>query len=176
VVRERPAARFFLVGEGPLLPDSSGPGGAPRLGDRFVFAGFQRDVARDALGVRPERVSLAVGRARRSRASKRWRWASRSSPPTPTACSTSSPMPRRGDRAARAMPKPWRRRSSGRRSSRCAASWAPRRGSPAGSTTSARSSARWSASTRCSTPYRVRHGGAVCCGADLSFLATGVSG
>ena len=35
------------------------------LGDRFVFAGFARDVARDALGVRPERVSRRCGRARR---------------------------------------------------------------------------------------------------------------
>jgi len=46
VVRERPAARFFLVGEGPLLPDLQTQAARLGLGDRFVFAGFQRDVAR----------------------------------------------------------------------------------------------------------------------------------
>src|SRR6185503_3599699 len=46
VVRERPAARFFLVGEGPLLPDLQAQAARLGLGDRFVFAGFQRDVAR----------------------------------------------------------------------------------------------------------------------------------
>ena len=46
VVRERPAARFFLVGEGPLLGDLQAQASALGLGDRFVFAGFRRDVAR----------------------------------------------------------------------------------------------------------------------------------
>src|SRR4029450_705582 len=46
VVRERPAARFFLVGEGPLLGDLQAQAAALGLGDRFVFAGFRRDVAR----------------------------------------------------------------------------------------------------------------------------------
>ena len=46
VVRERPAARFFLVGEGPLLPDLQTQAARLGLGERFVFAGFQRDVAR----------------------------------------------------------------------------------------------------------------------------------
>jgi glycosyltransferase involved in cell wall biosynthesis len=45
VVRERPAAQFFLVGEGPLLPDLQAQAAALGLGDRFVFAGFKRDVA-----------------------------------------------------------------------------------------------------------------------------------
>jgi glycosyltransferase involved in cell wall biosynthesis len=45
VVRERPAARFFLVGEGPLLGDLQAQAAALGLGDRFVFAGFRRDVA-----------------------------------------------------------------------------------------------------------------------------------
>jgi glycosyltransferase involved in cell wall biosynthesis len=45
VVRERPAARFFLVGEGPLLGDLQAQASALGLGDRFVFAGFRRDVA-----------------------------------------------------------------------------------------------------------------------------------
>jgi glycosyltransferase involved in cell wall biosynthesis len=45
VVRERPAARFFLVGEGPLLPELQAQAGGLGLGDRFVFAGFRRDVA-----------------------------------------------------------------------------------------------------------------------------------
>ena len=46
VVRERPAARFFLVGEGPLLGDLQSQASALGLGDRVVFAGFHRDVAR----------------------------------------------------------------------------------------------------------------------------------
>src|SRR5207247_10113375 len=46
VVRERPAARFFLVGEGPLLGDLQAQASALGLGDRVVFAGFRRDVAR----------------------------------------------------------------------------------------------------------------------------------
>ena len=45
VVAQRPAARFFLVGEGPLLADLQAQAAALGLGDRFVFAGFRRDVA-----------------------------------------------------------------------------------------------------------------------------------
>ena len=45
VVRERPGARFFLVGEGPLLGDLQAQAASLGLGDRFVFAGFRRDVA-----------------------------------------------------------------------------------------------------------------------------------
>jgi glycosyltransferase involved in cell wall biosynthesis len=45
VVRDRPAARFFLVGEGPLLADLQAQASALGLADRFVFAGFRRDVA-----------------------------------------------------------------------------------------------------------------------------------
>jgi glycosyltransferase involved in cell wall biosynthesis len=45
VVRERPNARFFLVGEGPLLGDLQAQAARLALGDRFVFAGFRRDVA-----------------------------------------------------------------------------------------------------------------------------------
>ncbi len=45
VVKERPTARFFLVGEGPLLPDLQAQAARLGLGDRFVFAGFRRDVA-----------------------------------------------------------------------------------------------------------------------------------
>jgi glycosyltransferase involved in cell wall biosynthesis len=46
VVAERPAARFFVVGEGPLLGDLQAQAAALGLGDRFVFAGFWRDIAR----------------------------------------------------------------------------------------------------------------------------------
>jgi len=46
VVRERPRARFFLVGEGPLLAELEALAGRLGLGDRFVFAGFRRDVAK----------------------------------------------------------------------------------------------------------------------------------
>ena len=45
VVRQRPAARFFMVGEGPLLAGLQAQAAALGLGDRFVFAGFRRDVA-----------------------------------------------------------------------------------------------------------------------------------
>ena len=45
VVRERPDTRFFLVGEGPLLGVLQAQAAALALGDRFVFAGFRRDVA-----------------------------------------------------------------------------------------------------------------------------------
>jgi glycosyltransferase involved in cell wall biosynthesis len=46
VVAERPSARFFLVGEGPLLEDLQAQAARLALGDRVVFAGFRRDVAR----------------------------------------------------------------------------------------------------------------------------------
>jgi glycosyltransferase involved in cell wall biosynthesis len=45
VVKERPRARFFLVGEGPLLAELQAQAAALGLADRFVFAGFRRDVA-----------------------------------------------------------------------------------------------------------------------------------
>jgi glycosyltransferase involved in cell wall biosynthesis len=45
VVQERKSARFFLVGEGPLLGELQAQAAALGLGDRFVFAGFRRDVA-----------------------------------------------------------------------------------------------------------------------------------
>ncbi|HEY2905306.1 MAG TPA: glycosyltransferase [Vicinamibacterales bacterium] len=45
VVKERPAARFYVVGEGPLLASLQAQAAALDLGNRFVFAGFQRDVA-----------------------------------------------------------------------------------------------------------------------------------
>jgi glycosyltransferase involved in cell wall biosynthesis len=46
VVAERPASRFYLVGEGPLLADLQRQAAALGLRDRFVFCGFRRDVAR----------------------------------------------------------------------------------------------------------------------------------
>lgn len=46
VLRERRDVRFFLVGEGPLLPDLQALAARLELGDRFLFAGFRRDVAR----------------------------------------------------------------------------------------------------------------------------------
>ena len=45
VLQERPHAKFFIVGEGPLLPDLRAQAQALSLGDRFVFHGFARDVA-----------------------------------------------------------------------------------------------------------------------------------
>ena len=45
VVKERPNARFVLVGEGPLLDDLEAQAARLGLGDRFLFAGFRRDVA-----------------------------------------------------------------------------------------------------------------------------------
>jgi glycosyltransferase involved in cell wall biosynthesis len=46
VVAERPGVRFFLVGEGPLLEDLQAQAKRLGLGDRFVFTGFIRNVAR----------------------------------------------------------------------------------------------------------------------------------
>jgi glycosyltransferase involved in cell wall biosynthesis len=46
VLRERPKARFYLFGEGPLRPELEAQARAFGLGDRFVFGGFTRDVAR----------------------------------------------------------------------------------------------------------------------------------
>ena len=45
VIKERPQARFFLVGEGPLLAGLQQQAAALGLGDRFVFHGFAKDVA-----------------------------------------------------------------------------------------------------------------------------------
>lgn len=46
VVNERPNVKFFLVGEGPLLEPLQQQARALGLGDRCVFAGFAKDVAR----------------------------------------------------------------------------------------------------------------------------------
>jgi glycosyltransferase involved in cell wall biosynthesis len=45
VRKDRPRAKFFIVGEGPLLPDLQQQAAALGLGDRFVFHGFAKDVA-----------------------------------------------------------------------------------------------------------------------------------
>ncbi len=45
VVHARPGTRFYVVGEGPLLCDLQAQAAGLGLGDRFVFAGFRRDVA-----------------------------------------------------------------------------------------------------------------------------------
>jgi glycosyltransferase involved in cell wall biosynthesis len=45
VLAERPTARFYLVGEGPLRPALEAQAQALGLGDRFVFVGFAKDVA-----------------------------------------------------------------------------------------------------------------------------------
>jgi glycosyltransferase involved in cell wall biosynthesis len=46
VLDERPRAKFFIVGEGPLLGALQQQAQALGLGDRLVFSGFARDVAR----------------------------------------------------------------------------------------------------------------------------------
>ena len=46
VLERRPSARFFLAGEGPLRPALEAQAREANLGDRFVFLGFVRDVAR----------------------------------------------------------------------------------------------------------------------------------
>jgi len=46
VLAERPRARFFVVGEGPLREGLEQQAKALNLGDRFVFTGFARDVPR----------------------------------------------------------------------------------------------------------------------------------
>jgi glycosyltransferase involved in cell wall biosynthesis len=46
VLNARPYARFFIVGEGPLREPLEQQARALNLGDRFVFAGFAKEVAR----------------------------------------------------------------------------------------------------------------------------------
>jgi glycosyltransferase involved in cell wall biosynthesis len=46
VLNERPYARFFVVGEGPLREPLEQHARALNMGDRFVFSGFAKDVAR----------------------------------------------------------------------------------------------------------------------------------
>lgn len=46
VLDARPDARFLLFGEGPLLDGLKAQAAALGLGDRFIFGGFQKDVAR----------------------------------------------------------------------------------------------------------------------------------
>lgn len=46
VVDQRPQAKFFLFGEGPLLEPLQQQAARLGLGDRFVFGGFVKDVAR----------------------------------------------------------------------------------------------------------------------------------
>ena len=46
VLQRRPKTRFYLFGEGPLRPALEAQAKALGLGDRFVFGGFTRDVAR----------------------------------------------------------------------------------------------------------------------------------
>jgi glycosyltransferase involved in cell wall biosynthesis len=46
VVDARPGTRFYVFGEGPLQPALEAQCAALGLGDRFVFAGFTKDVAR----------------------------------------------------------------------------------------------------------------------------------
>jgi glycosyltransferase involved in cell wall biosynthesis len=46
VLNERPNARFYAVGEGPLRDSLEAQAATLGLGDRFVFHGFARDVAR----------------------------------------------------------------------------------------------------------------------------------
>ncbi len=48
VLDRRPRTRFFLFGEGPLRPALEDQARSLGLGDRFVFAGFARDVPRVA--------------------------------------------------------------------------------------------------------------------------------
>ena len=88
VLAERPRARFFVVGEGPLREGLEQQARALGLGDRFVFAGFARDVPRVDLRVRRERVSLAVGRHAAHGVRGARDGEGRSSRPMPTACST----------------------------------------------------------------------------------------
>jgi glycosyltransferase involved in cell wall biosynthesis len=46
VLQQRPQARFFVIGEGPLREPLEQQARALGLGDRFVFAGFAKDVPR----------------------------------------------------------------------------------------------------------------------------------
>ncbi len=90
VLAAHPEARFYLVGEGEL---------AAPLEAQAARSGSGTASCSPASGAMSRRrsapstwwCSRRCGRARRSPPSRRWRWASRSSRPTPTACSTCWP-------------------------------------------------------------------------------------
>ena len=73
VLDRRPQARFFVVGEGPLRADLEHQAQQLGLGDRFIFSGFARDVARVVSASDPASFRRC-GRERRSRCSKRLQW------------------------------------------------------------------------------------------------------
>ncbi len=140
------------------------------LGDRFVFAGFRRDVAANAVGVRPERVSVALGR----HADHRVRGAGDGKADCRDRRRRPAGHPhgrsRRRHRAEAQRRRAGREDRLGHRSSGRAR--APRRGgaaSPVSSSTSTPSSARWSASTCCCTTSRERRIDAACCGRICRF-------
>ena len=89
VVRDGPARASSSSAKGRLLRDLQAQAAGARARRSVRVRRVSPRCGRHAVGVRPERVSVALGRHARSRRSKRWRWGSRSSPPTPTACSTS---------------------------------------------------------------------------------------
>ena len=173
VLDERPRARFFVVGEGPLREPLEQQARALGLGDRFVFAGFARDVARVVsafdVSVFPslwEGTPLTVFEA-----------LAMGKPIVATDADGLLDV-LTDDRDALIVPKRDAAalargdRPADRRARRRGRASAPRRASAAGSTTSPRSSARWSGSTTCCTGCRARRTGRACVQSDLSFLDT----
>ena len=175
VVRERPQARFFLVGEGPLLADLQAQARALGLGDRFVFAGFRRDVAATLSAFDLSVFPVAVGRhadhrvrgAGDGEADRRHRRRRPARHP--------DRRPRRGDRAEARRRRARGEDRVGHGSARPSARGSRRSGArrPAGSTTSPRSSGRWSGSTRCFTSVPATASPRGLLQADLSFLTSG---
>ena len=89
VIKERPQAKFFLVGEGPLLPDLQAQAQALGLGDRFVFHGFARDVAAVVSAFDLSVFPIALGGDAADGIRSAGDGQGRSLRPMPTDCSTS---------------------------------------------------------------------------------------
>ena len=158
VVGERPGTRgSFWSARGRCSPDLQAQAARLGLGDRFVFAGFRRDVAAALsafdLSVFPslwEGTPLTglrgAGDGEADRRDRRRRPARHP-----------HRRPRRAHRAAAERGRARRQDRLGDRSSRSARALCRRRRARAGAgTTSACSSARWSACTRCCTRCRAR--------------------
>ena len=84
VLDQKPNAKFFLVGEGPLRESLEQQAAALGLGDRFVFAGFARDVA-SVLNAFDLSVFPSLWEGTPLTAFEALAGARRSSPPTPMA-------------------------------------------------------------------------------------------
>jgi hypothetical protein len=168
-----PARQVFPRRRRTVAAGAGVAGGRPRSRRSFRVRRIPARRRGGAVGVRPERVSLLVGRhadhrfrgARDGEADRRHR---RGRPPRHP-----DPRARRVDSCRSAMPARWRRKSCGRSITRTSGpTSAPPPAPPDVSTTLRRSCGRWSGSTRFlhDTSRATRRKGVL--NADLSFLTS----